>query len=275
MKNPGSTGDTNSRQRKPVNSISSFNINFRGLKRYLVAGLLVFLIAGLTAGRAEVGPAQADRLSWFREAKFGLFIHWGVYSQIGREEWARELLQIPWAEYQKYARSFNPVNYNPQEWVRLAKEAGVKYIVITSKHHDGFCIFDSAYTDNDSLGANIKRDLLGELVKACREQNLPIGFYYSIMDWHHPDYLPRRSWEKDRPAKGADFRRYVSYMKSQLQELVLKYQPTILWFDGEWEHKNEDYDAVGIGQMLRQLKPDIIINDRLFNRARPGRFQHS
>ncbi|MBC7349910.1 MAG: alpha-L-fucosidase [Candidatus Aminicenantes bacterium] len=193
----------------------------------------------------------------------------GVYSQIGREEWARELLQIPWAEYQKYTRSFNPVNYNPRDWVKLAKEAGVKYIVITSKHHDGFCLFDSAYTDNDSMGAKIKKDLLGELVQACREENLPIGFYYSIMDWYHPDYLPRRRWEKDRPARRADFKRYVSYMKSQLQELVLKYQPAIMWFDGEWEHKNEDYQAEGIGRMLRQLKPDIIINDRLFNRA-PG-----
>lgn len=247
----------------------SFNLTQHNLRRALVAGLLMFLIAGLMAVKAETTPARADRLAWFREARFGLFIHWGVYSQIGREEWARELLQIPWAEYQKYARSFNPVNYNPADWVRLAREAGVKYIVITSKHHDGFCLYDSAFTENDTLGARIKRDLIGELVKACREQDMPIGFYYSIMDWYHPDYLPRRSWEKDRPARGADFRRYVSYMKSQLQELVLKYQPAILWFDGEWEHKNEDYDAVGIGQMLRQLKPDIIINDRLFNRA-PG-----
>ncbi|MCR4395245.1 MAG: alpha-L-fucosidase [Candidatus Saccharicenans sp.] len=233
--------------------------------------MLIFLLSGpvLTASSLEEKTGQRSRLDWFREAKFGLFIHWGVYSQIGREEWARELLQIPWAEYQKYARSFNPVNYNPRDWVKLAREAGVKYIVITSKHHDGFCLFDSAFTENDSLGARIKRDLLGELVQACREENLPIGFYYSIMDWYHPDYLPRRSWEKDRPAGGADFKRYVRYMKSQLQELVLKYQPAILWFDGEWEHKNEDYEAIGIGRMLRQLKPDILINDRLFNRA-PG-----
>lgn len=248
---------------------SSFNSNFHNVGRAVVAGLLIFLIAGLVSVIAETYSASANRLDWFREARFGLFIHWGVYSQIGREEWARELLQIPWAEYQKYARSFNPVNYNPREWVRLAREAGIRYIVITSKHHDGFCLYDSAFTKNDSLEARIKRDLLGELVKACREQDLPIGFYYSIMDWYHPDYLPRRGWEKDRPATGADFRRYVSYMKNQLQELVLKYQPAILWFDGEWEHKNEDYDAVGIGQMLRQLKPDLIINDRLFNRA-PG-----
>lgn len=213
--------------------------------------------------------SSGDRLKWFREAKFGLFIHWGVYSMIGREEWARELLRIPLAEYQKYVDNFNPVNYDPEEWVRLAKEAGVKYIVITSKHHDGYCIFDSQYTDYDSLHSRIHKDLLGLLVKACRRENMPIGFYYSIMDWHHPDYLPRRSWEKDRAVEGADFQRYVQYMKNQLEELVTKYEPAILWFDGEWEHKNEDYDALGIGQRLRQLKPDILINDRLFNRA-PG-----
>lgn len=251
-------------------SVSASSYNSSSQKRFLVAGLLLlFMMAGLVAAGAEFHPGRTDRLAWFREARFGLFIHWGVYSQIGREEWARELLQIPWAEYQRYARSFNPVNYNPREWVRLAKEAGVKYIVITSKHHDGFCLYDSAFTENDSAGAKIGKDLLGMLVEVCREQDMPIGFYYSIMDWHHPDYLPRRSWEKDRPAKGADFRRYVSYMKSQLQELVLKYRPAILWFDGEWEHRNEDYDAVGLGQMLRQLQPDILINDRLFNRA-PG-----
>lgn len=240
------------------------------LKIFLFLPLLIVFLVGQNS--AYFVPAKTDftkDYQWLRDAKFGLFIHWGVYSQIGREEWARDLLQIPLAEYQKYAENFNPVNYNPTEWVKLAKEAGVKYIIITSKHHDGFCIFDSAFTDYDSMGARIKKDLLGMLVEACRKENMPIGFYYSIMDWHHPDYLPRRGWEKDRSAKGADFNRYLKYMKSQLQELVKKYQPAILWFDGEWEHKNEDYDALGIGQMLRQLKPDILINDRLFNRA-PG-----
>jgi len=268
MKSSERTGINPSCRPEAVCPVSSFN--FHRLKIALISGWLVFLIAGLAAIGAEVRPDQPDRLAWFREARFGLFIHWGVYSQIGREEWARELLQIPHREYQKIAMNFNPVNYDPKEWVRLAREAGVKYIVITSKHHDGFCLYDSVFTENDSLGAKIKTDLLGMLVEACREEKMPIGFYYSIMDWHHPDYLPRRSWEKDRSVKGADFKRYVSYMRSQLQELVLKYQPAILWFDGEWEHKNEDYDAPGIGQMLRQLKPDIIINDRLFNRA-PGR----
>ncbi|MDI6844928.1 MAG: alpha-L-fucosidase [Candidatus Saccharicenans sp.] len=244
--------------------------------RHKAAGLLIVILllpvlieAQETSSKSLIPPARLESLNWFREAKFGLFIHWGVYSQIGREEWARELLQIPLREYEKIAMNFNPVKYDPNEWVRLAREAGVRYIVITSKHHDGFCIYDSAYTEFDSMKAKIQKDLLGMLVEACRRENLPLGFYYSIMDWHHPDYLPRRGWEKDRPSRGADFKRYVSYMKNQLQELVVKYQPVILWFDGEWEHKDEDYEAVEIGKMLRQLKPEILINDRLFNRA-PG-----
>ncbi len=244
--------------------------------RHKTAGLLIVILllpvlieAQETSSKSLIPPARPESLNWFREAKFGLFIHWGVYSQIGREEWARELLQIPLREYEKIAMNFNPVKYNPNEWVKLAREAGVRYIVITSKHHDGFCIYDSAYTEFDSMKAKIQKDLLGMLVEACRRENLPIGFYYSIMDWYHLDYLPRRGWEKDRPARGADFKRYVSYMKNQLQELVVKYQPVILWFDGEWEHKDEDYEAVETGKMLRQLKPEILINDRLFNRA-PG-----
>ncbi len=246
------------------------------LWRHKTAGLLIVIMllpvlveAQETSSKSLIPPARPESLNWFREAKFGLFIHWGVYSQIGREEWARELLHIPLREYEKIAMNFNPVKYDPKEWVRLAKEAGVRYIVITTKHHDGFCIYDSSYTEFDSMKAKIQKDLLGLLVDACRQEKIPIGFYYSIMDWHHPDYLPRRNWEKDRPARGANFKRYVSYMKNQLQELVVKYQPVILWFDGEWEHKDEDYEAAEIGKMLRQLKPDILINDRLFNRA-PG-----
>ncbi|MGZ5479362.1 MAG: alpha-L-fucosidase, partial [Candidatus Aminicenantales bacterium] len=123
--------------------------------RKLAAVTVCLLVLGLAASAApSSGPAQSqapDRLQWFREAKFGLFIHWGVYSMIGREEWARQILQIPLKEYQYYADNFNPTGFNPDEWAALAKEAGVKYVVITSKHHDGFAIFDSAYTDYDVM----------------------------------------------------------------------------------------------------------------------------
>jgi alpha-L-fucosidase len=236
----------------------------------VVLGLLALAAAAFAAPAS--GPAQAqapDRLQWFREAKFGLFIHWGVYSMIGREEWARQLLQIPLAEYQYYADNFNPAGFDPDEWAALAKEAGVRYVIITSKHHDGFAIFDSAYTDYDIMHAKYGRDILGPLSLSMKKAGIPLGFYYSIMDWHHPDYLPRRDWEKDRPTAGADFGRYMDFAANQLQELVTKYDPAVLWFDGEWEHTNEEQRAFAIGRMLLEMKPSLLINDRLWRRE-PG-----
>ena len=215
-----------------------------------------------SAGSTSAAPAS-DRLQWFRDAKFGLFIHWGVYSMIGREEWARQILQIPLSEYQYYADNFNPVDFNPAEWAALAKEAGVRYIIITSKHHDGFCMFDSAYTDYDIGHAKYGKDILGMLSAACKTAGVPLGFYYSIMDWHHPDYLPRREWEKDRSTKGADLNRYMEYAMNQVKELVTRYDPAVLWFDGQWEHTAKEQRTDEIEKMLLTLKPSILINDRL------------
>ena len=243
------------------------------MKNRTIVGLtacLVFLTCfAATAASLGAQPQTPDRLQWFREAKFGLFIHWGVYSMIGREEWARQLLQIPLQEYQYYADNFNPVEFDPDAWAALAKDAGVKYIIITSKHHDGFSIFDSAYTDYDVMKAKYGKDILGPLAASCKKAGVPLGFYYSIMDWHHPDYLPRRGWETERSAKGADFGRYMDFATNQLKELVTKYDPAVLWFDGEWEHSNEEQRAFAIGKMLLGLKPTLLINDRLFKRE-PG-----
>jgi alpha-L-fucosidase len=231
--------------------------------------LLFTTIFAVTVPFLGAQAQTPDRLQWFRDAKFGLFIHWGVYSMIGREEWARQLLQIPLQEYQYYADNFNPVEFDPDAWAALAKDAGVKYVIITSKHHDGFSIFDSAYTDYDVMKAKYGQDILGPLSSSMKKAGIPLGFYYSIMDWHHPDYLPRRAWETDRSAKGADFGRYMDFAVSQLKELVTKYDPAVLWFDGEWEHSNEEQRAFAIGKMLLGLKPALLINDRLFQRA-PG-----
>jgi alpha-L-fucosidase len=142
-------------------------------------------------------------------------------------------------------------------------------VIITSKHHDGFAIFDSAYTDYDVMHAKYGKDILGPLSVSMKKAGVPLGFYYSIMDWHHPDYLPRRDWEKDRSAKGADFGRYMDYATNQIKELLTKYDPAVLWFDGEWEHTNEEQRAFAIGKMLLAMKPSLLINDRLFKRE-PG-----
>lgn len=240
---------------------------------------LAAITGSATTASAAAQPSQssalsstspsADKTQWFRDAKFGLFIHWGVYSMIGREEWARQILQIPLAEYQYYADNFNPADFNPAAWAALAKEAGVKYIVITSKHHDGFCLFDSQYTDYDIGHAKYGKDILGMLSAACKTAGIPLGFYYSIMDWHHPDYLPRRDWERDRSTRGADFSRYMDYATNQVKELVMRYDPFVLWFDGEWEHSNQEQRAFEIEKILLGLKPSLLINDRLFKRE-PG-----
>jgi len=217
-------------------------------------------------------PEQFDqRMDWWRKARFGMFIHWGLYSIPGGEwngktnyaEWILTNAQIPVSQYEKFASQFNPVNFDAAEWVRMAKNAGMKYIVITSKHHEGFCLFDSKVTDYDVMDATpFKRDILKELTDECNKQGIKMCFYYSIMDWHHPDYLPRRSWE-DRPADGADYNHYVDYMKQQITELVTRYNPNLLWFDGEWEKTWSHEEGVKLYNYIRNLKPDIIINNRI------------
>ena len=216
--------------------------------------------------------AQVDqRMAWWREARFGMFIHWGLYAvpagewkdKTNHAEWILTTAQIPVAEYEQFGGQFNPVKFNAADWVRMAKEAGMKYIVITSKHHDGFSLWDSKVSDYDVMDFTpFKRDILRELTDECRRQGMRMCFYHSIMDWHHPDYLPRRGWET-RSSAGADFNRYVNYMKEQVRELVLGYDPGVLWFDGEWEDTWDHKRGLELYNYVRALKPDIIINNRV------------
>jgi alpha-L-fucosidase len=160
------------------------------------------------------GVKGGERLDWWREARFGMFIHWGLYAIPAGEwkgrkdhaEWILTTGQIPVDEYEKFRDRFNPIQFDANRWVSIAKNAGMKYIVITSKHHDGFCLFDSRLTDYDVMSTPFKRDILKELSEACRSQGMQMCWYHSIMDWHHPDYLPRREWES-RPSTGAQFDR--------------------------------------------------------------------
>lgn len=241
-----------------------------------VAMCVFALLVGATAlaqqGPAET-PAQRDaRMGWWREARFGMFIHWGLYAipagkwgdATGHGEWIRDSARIPVEKYDELVQQFNPVKFDAQAWADLAREAGMKYIVITSKHHDGFCLFDSQFTDFDVMSTPFKRDVLKELSAACAKDGLKMCWYHSIMDWHHPDYLPRRPWETQRSAERADFERYVAHMKNQLRELLTNYGPIgVLWFDGEWEstwnhQRGQDLDAY-----VRGLQPGIIINSRV------------
>ncbi len=218
--------------------------------------------------------AQPDRMAWWREARFGMFIHWGLYAVPGGEwgsppktdhgEWIRTTAQIPIDEYDRLRERFNPVKFDADAIVLAAKNAGMGYIVITTKHHDGFCLFDSAATDFDVMSTPFKRDIMREMADACRRHGVKIGWYYSIMDWHHPDYLPRRDWEKDRTAAEANFNHYVAYMKAQLKELLTNYGDIgVLWFDGQWEGNWNDERGKDLEAYVRSIAPNVIINSRV------------
>jgi alpha-L-fucosidase len=243
------------------------------------AALFLAAVAAVPAGstpRSSSTPSLERRSAWWQNAKFGMFIHWGVYSVPADAtdlngnhriaEWYQSNKQMQVAEYEKFAARFNPAQFNAREWVRIAKDAGMKYITITSKHHDGFCMFGSKLTSYDIVDATpFKRDPVKELADECRRQGVRLCFYYSIMDWHHPDYLPRRPWEREtRPAEGADFGRYLAYMKGQLQELLTNYGDIgVIWFDGGWEGDAAKHQSAEVVRMIRSLRPGILINDRI------------
>jgi alpha-L-fucosidase len=211
----------------------------------------------------ETKEQRDRRLAWWRQARFGLFIHWGPVSLKGTEiGWSRGR-EVPVAEYDQLYKQFNPEKFNAKQWVDLAKAAGMKYIVITSKHHAGFSIFDSKAADYDITATPFRRDVVKELADECKRQGLRFCTYYSIIDWYHPDYLPRGAGDK-RSTETANFDRYVAFMKEQLRELVTQYGPLgILWFDGEWENHwtpERGWDLYGY---VRGLQPDIIVNNRV------------
>ncbi|HLP17270.1 MAG TPA: alpha-L-fucosidase [Bacteroidota bacterium] len=239
---------------------------------FLLACVFIVLPLCVQNAFSETQKEHDRRMQWWRDARFGMFIHWGLYAvpagtwdtTTTHGEWIRTTAQIPLKQYDSLVTRFNPVRFNAEQWVKAAKDAGMIYIVITSKHHDGFCMFDSKYTDFDIMSTPFQRDVLSELAKACRKQGMKLCFYHSIMDWHHPDYLPRRDWEKDRPAAGADFERYVRHMKDQLKELLTKYGDIgVLWFDGEWESTWSDERGIDLYKYVRGLNPSIIINNRV------------
>jgi len=253
------------------------------MTRVTVAGLLLAVLIGgcgqnVRLGRAENKPLTDDeRMAWWRDGRFGMFIHWGVYAVPagtykgkrihGTGEWIMNTAPIPVDEYKKFADAFNPIGYNADEWVRLAKNAGMKYIVITSKHHDGFCLWDSKVTDWDIMDATpFGRDILAELAAACKKHKIKLCFYHSIMDWHHPDaQAPFYPNYNDTNQSNPNFDRYVEqYMKPQLAELLANYGPLgVLWFDGEWIKDWTEPKGKELYAWLRELQPDLIINNRV------------
>lgn len=210
------------------------------------------------------------RSEWFRHDRFGMFIHWGLYSIPARGEWSRGSHQIPDDLYYSYFDQFNPEKYNPREWARVAKEAGMKYAVLTAKHHDGFCLFDSALTDFKATNTPAGRDLVREYVEAFREVGLKVGLYYSIIDWDHPAYPayqhhshPHRNDEAYKERR--PFSEYLEYMHGQVRELCSNYgKIDILWFDYSYnEMTGEKWEATKLIKMVRELQPDVLTDNRL------------
>jgi len=199
----------------------------------------------------------SDRLKWWIEARFGMFIHWGLYAIPARGEWIIYCERIPKAEYARLAEKFRPSRFNADGWVALAQEAGMRYMVLTTRHHDGFCLWDSQVSDYTSVKTAAKRDFVIEYVDACRGARMRIGFYYSLLDWRWPAYW--EGPEKD-PEGWAKFRGYVH---AQVRELMTQYgKIDILWYDGAWPHSAEAWQSKQLNAMVRSLQPDIIINNR-------------
>jgi len=232
----------------------------------------------LTLTQAEPTPGNTK---WFQNDRFGLFIHWGTYALAARHEWVKNHERTPEDKYRKYFDHFDPDLYDPREWARQAKAAGMKYAVLTTKHHEGFCLFETAHTDYKATNTRAGRDLVREYADAFRAEGLKIGFYYSLIDWHHPhfpiDHLhPRRSdADAFEQSKGRDMRVYAEYMRNQVRELLTNYgRIDVLWFDFSYPSKDpnfpdwmkgkgrNDWESEELIKLARELQPGIIIDNR-------------
>jgi len=226
-------------------------------------------------------PAQKQqRVAWWKEDRFGMFIHWGLYSLAARHEWVKNHEHITNEQYQKYFDLYNPDLFDPATWAKQAKAAGMKYAVLTTKHHEGFCLFDSKYTDYKATNTTARRDLVREYVNAFRAQGLKVGFYYSLLDWHHPDYTidehhPQSPTNKSDSAyarlnKGRDMAKYRQYLRNQITELLTNYgKIDIIWLDFSFPQKDghgkgkDDWGSVELLKLIRKLQPGIIVDNRL------------
>jgi alpha-L-fucosidase len=241
-----------------------------------------------------MNAVPAPDRSWFTEARFGMFIHWGLYALPARHEWVQNYERIGKEEYRRYFERFDPKLYDPREWAAQAKRAGMRYAILTTKHHEGFCLWDSAHTEFKATRTPAGRDLLRPFVDAFREAGLRVGFYYSLLDWDHPHYTvdrmhpltPRSEDPEDFAAlnEGRDMRVYAAYMRDQVTELLTQYGPIdLLWFDmcfptkwkwsevAEWEKKHgpgpgkgpDDWESEELLALVRRLQPHALLNDRL------------
>jgi alpha-L-fucosidase len=223
-------------------------------------------------------PTDGDT-AWFTRDRFGMFIHWGLYALPARHEWVQSIEEIAPEDYRRYFERFDPDLYDPREWARAAREAGMKYVVLTAKHHEGFCLWDTKATDYKATSTPAGRDLLTPYVEAFRAEGLRVGLYYSLIDWHHPDFPidifhPLRNREDAAELnKGRDVRRYAAYMREQVRELLTNYGPIdIIWYDFSYPERSykglpgkgrSDWESQDLLDLTRELRPEIIVDNRL------------
>jgi alpha-L-fucosidase len=226
--------------------------------------LLLFFPLLITGQAAEYRPTPAnlDARKWFQDSRFGLFIHWGVYSVLGDGEWVMNQKKIPIGEYEKLPPQFNPAEFNAAEWVSLAKAAGMKYITITSKHHDGFAMWGTKQSKWNIVDATpYRKDPLKMLAEECKRQGVKLFFYHSQLDWHHPDYFPRgRTGQTAGRAESGDFNRYLDFMDAQLRELLTNYgEIGGIWFDGMWDKPDANWRLDKTYGLIHSLQPAAMV----------------
>lgn len=233
------------------------------MTRFLVLGLVLVLSPlSLAAPKYSPAPENLQAREWFRSAGFGMFIHWGVYSVPGRGEWVMNNEKIPIAEYEKFAPQFNPAKFNAAEWVSIAKQAGMKYITITSKHHDGFAMYHTKKNRWNIVDATpYGKDPLKMLAEECQKQGLKLFFYHSQLDWHHADYYPRgRTGQSSGRPESGDWNAYLDFMDSQLAELLTNYGPIGgIWFDGMWDKPQADWRLEKTYTLIHKLQPAALV----------------
>jgi alpha-L-fucosidase len=236
--------------------------------------LLVLLLLAVPAlAQYQPAPGNLAAREWFRDARFGMFIHWGVYSVLGHGEWVMYNEKIPVAEYEKLPARFNPTKFDAHAWVSLAKAAGMRYITITSRHHDGFAMFATRQNQWNIVDATPwHRDPLKELAEECRKQGIKLFFYYSELDWHHPDYHPVSAAARNAdPAASARWDRYLGFMDAQLRELLSNYgEIGGIWFDGFWDNRQADWQLERTYKMIHALQPAALIGNNHHQRPFPG-----
>ena len=241
-------------------------------------GAVLLVLTGLAAAAktaaVETEAERQARMKWWTEARFGMFIHWGLYALPARHEWVKNREKMTDEAYQKYFDHFDPDLYDPRAWARTAKQAGMKYFVVTSKHHEGFCLWDSRFTDYKVTKTPYGKDLLKPLVEAMRAEGLKVGFYYSLLDWHHPDYPVDRfhpmfgNLDFMAKAKSRDLSKYTAYLHDQVRELLTSFGPIdCLFLDYSFPGENgkgrNDWQSEKLLRMIRELQPQVIVNDRL------------